>query len=357
MKRLVLALLLVLVLAWVCLRWWRRRASRSGAGGAEFPYRKASMPPANEMLSTLRNSLPRVRKNSGFDRLIVREKGDHFRSDGAADHYTEELRVRMDPLTSAQSLSVWGVWSNRSLRAHAIKYARDREPRHHYLRRKLEEMTEPVWDTNPILVCYILRRLARKRKAKIFDIRVADAGVGWGGQALGACAADVGCYHAYVPYASLIGRAVAEQIRRALDEHHPPATSSNEFWVREMEMQQAAPRTLYDVIFLSESDLTPLVEPRSVWTMLTPAGSVVLFAGPGERAARRASAALELTRDLPPPKIYGVRTEFGETSRALVWTKLKEKESIHLRNGRSARAANDGVGREDAEVCHWAAHV
>lgn len=340
---LILGLVLVALLAWIVAK--RRGPYRIAEAKArlnlptetDFPFRRINMPGARMMAASLQNERPRRRReHEGYATLLLRASRDYQRVDGIADQYTEDLRVIQAP--SGSSLpSMWDTWHNLGQKEHVLKYARNPKSRTS-LRKKLEELSPPVHDTNPTLACYLLRYCARSAGIDVYQLRVLDSNVGWGSQALAACAADVGCYHGYLPFDTIVRPLLAERLNTALTENISSMASTNEFWVREMGAQQVGdPAQLYDVYVVHETDLSPLIEPRSqlspAWRFVRPGGHVILFTGPSPRSLERAKLALELTGPSPgrksmwpEPLVFGVRERFRgkwAISKALVWTKIE----------------------------------
>lgn len=349
------ALLFVLVLVAVLVVVMRRRGPTllPGPGNYRavtaqddpsqtFPFRKPELPPVRHMFADLRNDRPRWRKNyRGLDWAILRDAGDDVRVDRIADHYTEEPRVLQVPPGGAHLPSLWDCWQRSADRELVFSRASRKggaAPSRLSLRAALEELAPVVHDTNPAFACHILRRAARKLRIDVCRLRVLDADAGWGGQALAACAADVGCYHAYLPGDDAARPYAAAGLQTLLDAHRPPGAPASDFWVRQMSVQElGAVRELYDVVFLNCSDLRPLAPSNilgapAVSRFLRPGGVAVLFVPPGDHAARRGEAAVQLVQAWDPPKLVGVVAAAGggdegegqeETARALVWAKFE----------------------------------
>lgn len=295
-----------------------------GFGERKFPFRHLVMPSASEMFTALRNERPRIRRdNSGANPhrvLILREKGDREKCDGIADLYTEQLRVIQTPPGMVLP-SLWDTWNTRAHREYVLKYAKDP---HSVLslRRKLEEIAPAIYDTNPLFVRILLEMFADDLKVPSYQLRIVDTAVGWGGQALGSCAADVGCYHGYlIPSQprSAVHEYLAPKIQAALSENISSYCNHGEFWVRQM-----APvfyKGAYNVFFCHVSNLEVC---QIAWDMICPGGWVVMFVPSDDRSRNRAMLALELTREWPEPDLYGVRERFSgkwQSSGALIWKK------------------------------------
>lgn len=329
--------------------------TKSRGGPDQFPFYHHIMEPPRDLLARLSSEKPRKRSNyQGHAVALLRREGDRIRVDGIADHYTERLRVTQSP-PGTTFPSPWDVWSNASYRTHIQQFANLPPGRDSSdfgtkstlaYRAKLEELAPPVHDTNPTFVCWILRRLARVMRMETYQMRVMDGNCGWGGQALGACAADVGCYHGYLPFATPLRERLSTQLLQALSESVSPDMPENEFWVRQMAPSMSASGyplerggRHYDVLLLHVSDLTPFAntirgaidrgapESGDAWGCVRAGGCVVLFIGPDRRDMSRALAVVHAASSLrTQPQLYGVR-EFinGEKvfSRALVWTKIE----------------------------------
>ena len=350
MRAAVVVLLFVLVVAAAWLVRWaaRARVRRAAQGEAQgepedkrlsFPYRHPCLPTPSAMFYDLAKCMPRTRREKGFRRVLVRTREDAARSDSLADHYTEEYRVRAKAPGRAP---LWEIWKNAEVRGRLLRAARknERSASHEEfvlcVRDLLESGGGAVPDTNPAFVAYVVRLVARKARLRPSDLRVVDAGAGWGGQLLGACAADVATYHAYMPYQSRETEKIAASLEVALSAHRPPETSASEFWVRVMEIGQACPDSAYDVVFVNAADLTPVVGglDSPACRALRPGGFLVMFVGPGRRAGMRALDGVEIMRDggMPlPQKIYGVRTHRADEgiARALIW-KVGNRSGVQL---------------------------
>ena len=317
-----LCVLLVVVLAAVLLRFFakRRASSKAGgrrapaepkAGGSElpFPWRAPFLPSPSEMFYNLANSKIRRRKEPGFTRVVMRNEMDLQKSDRIADHYSEGARA-LSSLPGRESL--WGLWRLPAVRDRALRLAkrelrrgsapdaaapeREGAPLVLALRTMLGASDGEPPDTNPAFVKYLIERLAKDMKADVSELRIVDVAVGWGGQLFGACAADVGAYQAYVPFVDKGSKKLAAELSTALQVHRPEGASSANFWVRQMEVGQAGPQSVYDIAFFATADLTsidggvdsPLC--RSVKN----GGCVVMFVPPGKRNSARALAAVEM---------------------------------------------------------------
>ena len=299
-----------------------------GVGEKSFPYRHLEMPPSTDMFSALRNERPRTRHDETGEKphkvMVFRNKGDREKSDGIADHYTEQLRVTQIPPGSTLA-SLWDTWATRAHRDFVVKYAKN--PRSILsLRRKLEEIAPAIYDTNPMFVRVILELAAESLGIPSYQLMVIDACVGWGGQALGACAADVGCYHGYlIPSTppNPIHEYLAPKIQDALSENSNPQCNPGEFWVRQM--HPVATKNPYAVFLFHVSNLEVC---SFAWDMICPGGWLVMFIPADQKSHDRALLALELTRDWPEPQLYGVRERFNgqwQTPGALIWKKPRKK--------------------------------
>lgn len=299
-----------------------------GVGEKSFPYRHLEMPPTTDMFSALRNERPRIRHDETGEKphrvMIYRNKGDREKSDGIADHYTEQLRVTQIPPGSTLS-SLWDTWATKAHREFVVKYAKN--PRSILsLRRKLEEIAPAIYDTNPMFVRVILELAAKELGIPSYQLMVVDLCVGWGGQALGACAADVGCYHGYlIPSMPVnpIHEYLAPKIQDALSETSNPQCNPGEFWVRQM--HPAITKNAYAVLLFHVSNLEVC---SFAWDMICPGGWIVMFVPTDRKSHDRALLALELTRDWPEPQLYGVRERFNgqwQTPGALIWKKPRKK--------------------------------
>jgi hypothetical protein len=348
MKRLVLVLffVLVLILAWVMggsitspptLARENPPGETLSDGTDRFPFRCREMDSSREMFARLCAESPRKRsKYENHDVVLLRAPDDYFRVDGLADHYTEQLRVTQTPAGSHLP-SPWDVWRSAGYRTHIQEHAGSDTPL--AFRRKLEEFSPPVVDTNPVFVCWLLRRIARQMRIKTYQMRVMDGNCGWGGQTLGACAADVKCYHGYLPFPGPLRASHAQQLLLLLQENISSEMPENEFWVRQMSppMAPGSGTKYYDVLILHVSDLGPFTpellgsssDAKSVgdaWNCVRPGGSIVLFVGSGRRAMSRALAVLQSSRSRGAPQLYAVREYVNGSksySRALVWSKIE----------------------------------
>lgn len=312
------------------------------AGAGEFPWLAPLLPPAREMLAHLAAGRPRYRKGrGGCELLLYREDDDWLRADAIANHYTEKLRVLQQPPGSAVA-SAWDTWAN--LLDKPIVFAGAEHSRR-AARRRLEELAPVPYDTNPAFAAFILRRLARKLRKETYQVRLIDGNAGWGGQALAAVAADVGCYHGYLPFDNAVRARLAEQLQRALSDNLAPPAVASEFWVRQMALSQVPPRSpadhlshsaggRYDVLFLHESDLRPFLpaDPDlkipgvpAFADLVWPGGFVVLFVAPGRRGLSRALLALECMHGWTGPELWGVR-EGATTAYALIWSKIESAQ-------------------------------
>jgi len=319
--RWVLAALFVLLVATALWLRWRRSSPTGGAapprpplGGnaADFPFLAPTLPDASAMFQALEVDVPRVRrKTGGYRALLYRVASDAARADRLADHYTEAARVRAHP---PGVLSLWDVWHRPGQRELVLRYARDHTPQ--ALQEKLKDYTPGETDTNPSLVRAVLRACSRHLQRR--SLRVVDAHCRWGGQLLGALASDCEWYHGYLPETSPAWAGVASALRLAIRDHLRPPQSSNEFWVREMRLEQAAPAGGYDVLFVHDSDLTPL---RGDLVRRLGVSFVVLFGGSTSLSAKKMALAVALMKGVcRRPRLYGVRAvDGGPTERALLW--------------------------------------
>lgn len=182
---------------------------------AHYPFNRLLLAPPEEMITMLRVP-PRVRKNThGCSVLILRSLMNARHCDDIADHFTEELRATQTPYNSHYP-SMWDTWNNSAQRKHILTYAS--QPRSlQTIRAKLKELSPPVIDTNPTLVRYLVKKCAKRSKKDTFQMAVIDTCAGWGGQAAGACAADVKCYHGYLPFDSVVRPALASRLTELLN--------------------------------------------------------------------------------------------------------------------------------------------
>jgi hypothetical protein len=175
-------------------------------------------------------------------------------------------------------------------------------------------------------------------RLETYQMRVMDGNCGWGGQTLGARAADVGCYHGYLPFDVSARPYLADKLMLALSAHGSPDMPANEFWVRQMPFPMSGydPEVYYDVLMFHVSDLAPFASdflafleeesrPGAVWDCVRPGGAVILFVGPTAREMNRALALVKQCRGRPEPELYAVREYYNGDrvfSRALVWSKI-----------------------------------
>jgi len=303
-----------------------------------FPFRSLVMDTPHEMFARLCNERPRKRKKSGgYDVLLLRDLEDYVRVDGLADHYTEQLRATQTP-PGVHLPSQWDYWSKDSYRQHIEQFAAPNASRVLALRGKLEEMSPSIHDTNPVLARWLLRSLASQMRMESYQMRVLDGNCGWGGQTLAACAADVGCYHGYLPFDTQIRPSLAKQLLLLLESHMTADMPENEFWIRQMPPPltpfQPSGGRHYDVLLFHVSDLTPFATYLTggdgpfpdVWKCVRPGGAVVLFVGPSQRELARALSLVKGCRGRPEPQLYAIREHHnGEVvhSKALVWSKIE----------------------------------
>jgi hypothetical protein len=320
-----------------------------------FPFRRRALPPLQHMFTDLRNERPRRRKNyKGTAWTLMRDPGDDLRVDRIADYYTEELRVLQVPPGCRHLPSLWDCWHRQCDREQA--YATASDPTSILsLRDKLEEFAPAVHDTNPVFACHILRRAARRMRKETYNLRVLDGDAGWGGQALAACAADVGCYHGYLPGDGPSRSYQADCLKKLLEERSPPGAPGNDFWVRQMSVLELGEiADPYDLAFLHSNDLRALApasaggndvdafigapEVPFISRFLRPGGLVVLFIPPGRHGADRAQAALHLVQTWDAPAIVEVAaaphapkerasgSRPQSLGRALVWAKFEQTQ-------------------------------
>lgn len=333
----VLVVVLALVLVWARRRAARARQTRARAARAggepppkkelPFPWRAPFLPSPTAMFYNLANAKLRTRKAPGFDKVIVRDETDLRMADLIADHYVEPLRVRA-ALPGREP--PWDMWKRVHVRDRALRAVRggctEGACLAFALRAALDANEPP--DTNPAFAMYLVRRLARRQKRAVSDVRVVDVGVGWGGQLLGACAADVGAYQGYIPYVTRGSKKALKSLSAALAMHRPSGTKTHDFWLRQMEIDQAAPEQTYDIAFANVSDLTSLAggATSALCRSVRPGGHVVLFVPPGKQRSARALAGIDLMARGGmglPAWTYGARTPAGgpgeRTEKAFVW--------------------------------------
>lgn len=368
--------ILILLVCWALYIVWTRKRKRKRAAmarspdGQEFPYYNAILPPRDAMFNTLRIDRPRVRKGKramgGCDATLIRDTRDWFTCDRAVDHLSEDLRVR------AGSFSLWQVWTTGADRDLIIRHrglppaaearlaglglpkdtiSRGQAPERIALRAALEKYSGPEavcsgWDSNPALVLYLLRKVAKKQRKDPEDLSVLDAGAGWGSQLLAACAAEVKRYHAYIPYQSSATSMLAERLRAAAGALRPYDVPPNEYSIFLLELGQANPHEQYDVVLVQASDLTPLLYGNGAhcrvpaWEFLRPGGHLILFVPPHPHTAQKVinllSVGIPPPGECKPPKAYNVVSGAPATNgssiecKALVWTKLKQSEDSAL---------------------------
>jgi hypothetical protein len=330
----VLVFVLVLALAW---GWGPPLAPYFGAGvprtltdfpresavspeetwvDAKYPFNRLTLPPPEDMIAMLRVA-PRVRKNAdGCSVLLLRGEADGRQCDAVADHFTEELRATQVPHGSHYP-SMWDTWISPAQQKHIIEYA-PRPLTIGGIRAKLAELAPPVVDTNPALVHYLIKKCAKRAKKDTFI----DTCAGWGGQAAGACAADVRCYHGYLPFDNEIRPALAQRLSELLETCRGSMTSDNEFWIRQMAIENlGGSPSGYDMCFCHENDLVPLASQRA-WDVVRPGGWVVLFCGGNRHSPQRMREALKLTSGRRKPTVFGLRRAGPNCTydmHALVW--------------------------------------
>lgn len=364
MRAVVLVLVLVVLCALALLAARRhgplrrsKRASRQdsadGTIDAEFPLLSRALPPPEQMLEQLRHDRPRLRRRRrpGAKPAVrlLRGPGDYVRCDGAADHYTEDLRVRAG--VGPEHFSLWSVWANRSEReivqswaAREAQAAGRPGPTAEDYRTALARYAGPAaeaatWDTHPALALYVLRRAARRFPApeKLYtsELSVLDAGPGWGAQLVAACAAEVREYHAYLPYQSRTTPVLAQRLEDIAAHGRPADAPQSAYYVRQLEVGQANPPARYHVAFIQAGDLTPLYHVDGAtfrspaWDSLLPGGWLVLFCPPTAATADRVGPVLERLAAASvgafgdPPRTYeaAVCVEGAPHSVAYVWAK------------------------------------
>lgn len=297
-----------------------------------FPYRSSYMPSAISMFSELKYTKFNKIKVPGFKTTIVRTHNDLDSTDFICEHYTEELKARY---RKDGRHSLMELWKNKKVKdavvARGKKLCKSRRSESGVslegkliscVREQLDVHGGADVDTNPALVMYILKKVGKKLGKEPRDIKIVDAGVGWGGQALGACAFGAGCYHGYVPY-SRERKELADALEEAMSVHCSYVGDKN-YWTRTMEVSQSSPTEEYDVAFSSTSDLTPLLggTDSPLAKSLKKPGYLVLFVPPGKLASKRAEVAIRMLVGEVPKWNFGIKQELGDNvllSKAFVW--------------------------------------
>lgn len=354
----VLVLVLAVVLALVV---WRRRARArvvpfaAGLGAtaaseddSKLPLIAPHLPPKLEMFALLRGERPEVRRHENGHRLVVyRREEDFARSDALPLHYTE--RIRNAHRARGEMPSVDKIWSLPAERQIALRPLREVSSTEDPLscaravRARLEQRTVATADTHPMLAKVVVDSYARKMRMRPHKVSVLDLGPGWGGQAAGACAANVGRYDAYILPSQAEHSRLAPALQQLLEDCRPSASSPADFAVSMKDfLQSPGGKQSRNVIFLGIRDLEPLAHPEYLKHVLIAErknsykrhalrGWVVLFLPPGTDGARAGQKALDLTRGWPKPESYCLEEKVPalgnvpprvERHHALVWTKI-----------------------------------
>lgn len=327
-------LVLVVVMAYLVARALARRrrggsggggsggGSGGGGGGGAFPYIAPHLPDAMDMFITLqREKMEARRTRDGPHRAVVYRRAEDFaRADAVALHYTE--RIMTGAATRGGMPSMESIWARPGERQIVTRAALPGDPleRAVALQRRLRARTQPVQDSHPALALYVIRQYYKRRRVREYTASVLDAGPGWGGQALAACAACVREYHGLQLVTHAHASRLTDALQAILDTHHPVGQPSCNYWVRGVDFTQHAGLRQYDIVFVSPRDLVPLYAQDALGRALKPGGWVVLILPPGDDHARAGQLALDITSDWPAPASYRLQLP-GELHHALVWCK------------------------------------
>ena len=163
-----------------------------------FPYWKYVLPDPRTMFNDLKAEKLDIRLDERYPVLFRTYPGDHRKTDGITDYFTEYARIDASFKNMKTPRGVWEDMERSGTRFSPSGAVRPGEAER--LRERVYESTRECSNFNVALALWIIRTsLERNRSIPPHAFKILDPSAGWGDRMIAALAAGIGTYTGFDP--------------------------------------------------------------------------------------------------------------------------------------------------------------